>query len=167
MIKIVDSNAERVRDKLFAGVNKAADLVRITLGPAGRNVAVQMLCSWPVITNDGVSILKKIELEDEIENEGAIYLANAAARTSEIAGDGTSTTAVLTQKIINDFVKSKVSEDKFPGSRRQIHEWEEKVLEEIDKRAIKVTTEEQLCAVAFAAGEDEEMAKEIAKMAWK
>ena len=167
MIKIVSSDGEKVREKLFAGVNKAADIVRLTLGPHGRNVAIQMLGSWPVITNDGVSILKKIELEDEIENEGAIYLANASARTSEIAGDGTTTTAVLVQKIINEFVRAKYPEGKAPEIRRKIHEWKDRVIEEIEKKAKKVATKKELFSVAFTAGEDEELAKEISEMAWK
>ena len=165
MIKIVNSNSEEVRAKLFTGVNKAADIVRITLGPAGRNVAIQKIGTWPLITNDGVTVLKKIELEDEIENEGAIYLANAAARTSEIAGDGTTTTAVLVQRIINDIQKSKPQEGKYPTLRKEIHEWKDKVIEEIEKRAKTIETEEELYAVALSAGEDEAMAHEIAKIA--
>ena len=167
MIKIVSSNGEEVRKRLFEGVNKAGDLARLTLGPSGRNVAIQTLGNWPLITNDGISILRKIELEDEIENEGALYLANAAARTSEIAGDGTTTTAVLAQKIINFYVTSKIPENQAPATRKAIHEWKEKVLELIDKKSKKVKTQKELYAVAFAAGEDKELAEEVSKMAWK
>ena len=89
------------RTKLVSGVNKLADAVKVTLGPKGRNVVLQKQYGSPVVTNDGVTIAKEIELKDHIENVGAQLVKDASSKANEISGDGTTTTAVLVQEMIN------------------------------------------------------------------
>src|SRR5437588_4129426 len=95
-IKVIRSGAD-ARASILAGVNKVGDAVRITLGPAGRNVIIGRQFRSPEITNDGVTIANQIVLEDEIENLGAQALIEAAQRTNDVVGDGTSTSTVLAQ----------------------------------------------------------------------
>src|SRR6201747_56174 len=97
---------EDARRSLEAGVNKLADAVKITLGPKGRNVVLDKKFGPPTITNDGVTIAKEIELEDPFENMGAQLLKEAATKTNDIAGDGTTTATVLAQAIVNEGYKN-------------------------------------------------------------
>ena len=94
------------RTALEAGVNKLADTVRVTLGPKGRNVVLGKSYGAPLITNDGVTIAKEIELEDEFENMGAQLVKEVATKTNDIAGDGTTTATVLAQAMINAGMKN-------------------------------------------------------------
>src|SRR3989304_4539739 len=91
---------EEARRKLEAGVDKVASAVRVTLGPKGRNIVLEKKWGSPTITNDGVTIAKEIELEDPFENMGAQLLKEAATKTNDIAGDGTTTATVLAQAMI-------------------------------------------------------------------
>ena len=93
---------DQARRSLEAGVNKLADAVRVTLGPKGRNVVLDKKFGAPTITNDGVSIAKEIQLEDPFENLGAQMAREVAAKTSETAGDGTTTATVLAQAIVRE-----------------------------------------------------------------
>src|SRR5512132_4641677 len=97
---------EEARRALEAGVNKLADAVKVTLGPKGRNVVLDKKWGAPTITNDGVSIAKEIELDDPFENMGAQLLKEAATKTNDIAGDGTTTATVLAQAIVNEGFKN-------------------------------------------------------------
>ena len=94
------------RKALEAGVNKLADTVRVTLGPKGRNVVLDKSFGTPLITNDGVTIAKEIELEDAFENMGAQILKEVATKTNDVAGDGTTTATVLAQAMINEGMKN-------------------------------------------------------------
>src|SRR3989454_8584861 len=94
------------RDALQRGVDKLANTVRVTLGPRGRNVVLDKKFGAPTITNDGVTIAKEIELEDPFENMGAQLLKEAATKTNDIAGDGTTTATVLAQAIVNEGFKN-------------------------------------------------------------
>ena len=94
------------RKALEAGVNQLADTVRVTLGPKGRNVALDKSFGAPLITNDGVTIAKEIELEDAFENMGAQLVKEAATKTNDVAGDGTITATVLAQAMINEGMKN-------------------------------------------------------------
>jgi len=94
------------RKALEAGVNKLADTVRVTLGPKGRNVVLDKSFGTPLITNDGVTIAKEIELEDAFENMGAQLVKEVATKTNDVAGDGTTTATVLAQAMINEGMKN-------------------------------------------------------------
>ena len=94
------------RKALEAGVNKLADTVRVTLGPKGRNVVLDKSFGTPLITNDGVTIAKEVELEDAFENMGAQLVKEVATKTNDVAGDGTTTATVLAQAMINEGMKN-------------------------------------------------------------
>ena len=97
---------EEARKKLLDGVNKLADTVKVTLGPKGRNVVLDKSFGAPLITNDGVTIAKEIELEDAYENMGARLVKEVSTKTNDIAGDGTTTATVLAQSMIKEGVKN-------------------------------------------------------------
>ena len=97
---------EDARKSLLAGVNKLADTVKVTLGPKGRNVVLDKNFGAPLITNDGVTIAKEIELEDRYENMGAQLVKEVSTKTNDVAGDGTTTATVLAQAIIKEGVKN-------------------------------------------------------------
>ena len=122
MAKEIKFGAE-ARAALEAGVNKLADTVRVTLGPKGRNVVLDKSFGTPLITNDGVTIAKEIELEDAFENMGAQLVKEVATKTNDVAGDGTTTATVLAQAMINEGNEE-------PGSRRRQSHRAEKGYEE-------------------------------------
>jgi len=97
---------DEVRHKMVAGVNVLANAVKVTLGPKGRNVVLERSYGAPTITKDGVSVAKEIELKDKFENMGAQMVKEVASKTSDIAGDGTTTATVLAQAIIREGMKS-------------------------------------------------------------
>ena len=103
--------AEDARKSLEAGVNKVADTVKVTLGPKGRNVVLDKKYGAPLITNDGVTIAKEIELEDRYENAGAQLVKEVASKTNDVAGDGTTTATLLAQAIIRDYAGTNVKLD--------------------------------------------------------
>ncbi|MGL5902115.1 MAG: TCP-1/cpn60 chaperonin family protein, partial [Cetobacterium sp.] len=104
MAKLLKFNAD-ARKKLENGVNLLADAVKITLGPRGRNVVLEKAYGPPLITNDGVSIAKEIELEDPFENMGAQLIKEVASKANDVAGDGTTTATILAQSIVNEGLK--------------------------------------------------------------
>ena len=97
--------AEQARASMLRGVNALADAVKVTLGPKGRNVVINKSFGSPVVTKDGVSVAKEIELEDKLENMGAAMVKEVASKTNDIAGDGTTTATVLAQAIYREGVK--------------------------------------------------------------
>ena len=105
MAKILKSNDE-ARKALEAGVDKLADTVKVTLGPKGRNVVLERKYGSPLITNDGVTIAKEIELKDEFENMGAQLVREVATKTNDAAGDGTTTATVLAQALVTEGMKN-------------------------------------------------------------
>ncbi|MCH8028242.1 MAG: chaperonin GroEL, partial [candidate division Zixibacteria bacterium] len=105
MAKIIDYDAS-ARNKLKAGVDKLANAVRITLGPKGRNVVIEKKFGSPTITKDGVTVAKEIELEDQVENIGAQMVKEVASKTSDDAGDGTTTATLIAQAIFREGVKN-------------------------------------------------------------
>ena len=105
MAKEIKFGAE-ARAALETGVNKLADTVRVTLGPKGRNVVLDKSFGAPLITNDGVTIAKEIELEDAFENMGAQLIREVASKTNDVAGDGTTTATVLAQAMVNEGMKN-------------------------------------------------------------
>ena len=100
------SYSEEARRKLLVGVDKIADVVRITLGPKGRNVVLDKGFGVPVITKDGVSVAKEVELEDKLENIGASIVRDIASKTADIAGDGTTTATILSRRMIAEGFKN-------------------------------------------------------------
>src|ERR1700733_3337828 len=94
------------RDRILRGVNQLADAVKITLGPKGRNVVIEKKFGSPTITKDGVTVAKEIELEDKLENMGAQMVREVASKTSDVAGDGTTTATVLAQSIFREGIKN-------------------------------------------------------------
>ena len=105
MAKIIKYNME-ARDLLKQGVDQLANAVKVTLGPKGRNVVIEKKCGAPVITKDGVSVAKEVELEDKFENTGAQLVKSVASKTGDDAGDGTTTATILTQAIVNEGLKN-------------------------------------------------------------
>ena len=105
MAKDINFDIE-ARQKMEAGVNKLADTVKVTIGPKGRNVVLDRSYGAPLITNDGVTIAKEIELEDRYENMGAQLVKEVATKTNDIAGDGTTTATVLEQALVNEGMKN-------------------------------------------------------------
>src|SRR6185295_11587698 len=97
---------ERAREGILAGVNLLADTARVTLGPRGRNVMLQKSWGAPTVTKDGVTVVKEIELEDKFENIGARMVREVAQKTSDVAGDGTTTATLLAQAIVKEGAKS-------------------------------------------------------------
>ena len=105
MAKNIEYNTE-ARAKLKTGVDSLADAVKVTLGPKGRNVVIDKKFGAPTITKDGVTVAKEIELEDAVENMGAQMVREVASKTSDIAGDGTTTATVLAQSIVSEGLKN-------------------------------------------------------------
>src|SRR5512143_916725 len=99
--KLIEFDVE-ARNKLKRGVDKLANAVKVTLGPKGRNVVLEKKFGAPTVTKDGVTVAKEIELEDAIENMGALMVREVASKTSDVAGDGTTTATVLAQAIITE-----------------------------------------------------------------
>src|SRR5437667_4498842 len=100
------SYGEEARQRILHGVNKLADAVKVTLGPKGRNVVIEKKCGSPTITKDGVTVAKEIDLKDPLENMGAQMVREVASKTSDVAGDGTTTATVLAQAIYREGIKN-------------------------------------------------------------
>lgn len=150
------------RTKLLAGALKLAQAVRITMGPKGRNVVFEKKYGAPVNTNDGVTIAKEIELKDPFENMGAQLVREAATKTNDAAGDGTTTATVLAVEFIRNGL-SLVSEGANPVSvKNGIHKAVSKIVEHLGKVAKKVTTKEEIAQVAAISAADPEVGNLIA-----
>ena len=174
MIKIVLQGKE-AREKLKKGVDVCVNMVGATMGPWGRNIAIEWVNRWPYFVDDGVTVARKLEVDDETENLGLLALVNAATRTDDDAGDGTTAAVVLGGAIINEVFK-KVDDDEgvVGGARynvvqayKDINHWAKIVLEEIDKVKKPITKKEELERVAVISAKDEELGKVIAEMMWK
>jgi chaperonin GroEL len=124
---------EESRRALLAGVNRLADAVKVTLGPKGRNVVIEKKFGSPTITKDGVTVAKEIELEDKLENTGAQMVREVASKTSDVAGDGTTTATVLAQAIFREGVKTVAAGASPMALKRGIEKAVERVVEEIHK----------------------------------
>ena len=151
------------RVSMLNGVNKLADAVKITLGPKGRNVVLEKSYGSPIITNDGVTIAKEIELEDKFENMGAKLVYEAANNTNEVAGDGTTTATILTQAMITNGLKA-VDKGANPvlmreGIEKAAHVAADKLLE----KSHKVTTNEDVKNIATISSGSEEVGSIIAQ----
>ncbi len=151
-----------VRDSLLQGVRTVANAVRVTIGPRGRNVALDKSFGGPRITNDGVSIAKEIELEDKFENMGAEIIKEVANKTNDVAGDGTSTATVLTHAIVEEGFKKTAMGANAVVVRRGIEKAANDAVEELKKMSKKVKDHDEIVAVASISAESEELGKTIA-----
>ena len=150
------------RTSLIAGVNAVADAVRVTLGPKGKNVIIDREYGDPQIINDGVSIAKEIELEDPVENAGAKLIIAAASKANDESGDGSSTTIILTQAMIQEGIKNLSEGRNAVSLKNGMKRAAEAVARELDKKAIPVDTSASIAQVAtISAGNDEEVGKLI------
>ena len=155
--------AEQARRALERGVDHVANTVKITLGPAGRNVVLEKKFGAPQIINDGVSIAKEIELEDHLENAGAQLVREVCSRTNDNAGDGTTTAAVLAQAMIKEGLKNVAAGANPMVLRRGIHKAVDLAVKEIKNMAKPVEGKTEITQVAtISAGNDEEIGKLIA-----
>lgn len=154
--------SEDARRKLKNGMNTVANAVSATLGPKGRNVAVDRKFGSPTITHDGVSVAKEIELEDPFENMGAQLLKEAAQKTNDIAGDGTTTSTVLAHAIVNEGLKALEAGYNPMLLKYGILQATEAVVEELRKMSVKIDTKEEIASVATNSAADEEIGGLIA-----
>jgi len=155
--------SEAARAKMFAGVNILADAVKITLGPKGRNVVLERSYGAPTITKDGVSVAKEIELKDKFENMGAQMLKEVASKTSDVAGDGTTTATVLAQSIIQEGMKYVAAGMNPMDLKRGIDKAVTATVEELKKISRPTTTSKEIAQVgAISANADESIGKIIA-----
>jgi chaperonin GroEL len=154
--------SEDARRKLKNGMNIVANAVSATLGPKGRNVAVDRKFGSPTITHDGVSVAKEIELEDPFENMGAQLLKEAASKTNDIAGDGTTTSTVLAHAIVNEGLKALEAGFNPMLLKNGIMLATESVVEELRKMAVKIDTKEEIGHVATNSAADEKIGMLIA-----
>ncbi len=154
--------SEDARRKLRNGINVVANAVSATLGPKGRNVAIDRKFGSPTITHDGVSVAKEIELEDPFENMGAQLLKEAATKTNDIAGDGTTTSTVLAHAIVNEGLKALEAGYNPMLLKRGIEMATDAVSEELRKVAVKIDTKEEIGYVATNSAADVEIGDLIA-----
>lgn len=155
-----DTNA---RDSIMKGVNKLANAVKVTLGPAGRNVMIFTDMGAPIVTKDGVTVARAIDLEDPFENQGAQMAKSVAAKTNDIAGDGTTTATVLAHAIAKEGLKIVAAGANPMDVKHGIDAQVERLIEEIDKSAIPVEDKEKIKQVAtISANSDSEIGNLIA-----
>ncbi len=153
---------EEARRSMQKGVDKLADTVKITLGPKGRNVVLDKKFGSPLITNDGVTIAREIELEDPFENMGAQLVKEVATKTNDVAGDGTTTATLLAQAIIREGLKNVTAGANPMLIRQGINKAVEKAVEEIAKISKPVNGKEDIARVAAISASDEEIGQLIA-----
>ena len=161
MAKEIKYGAE-ARAALEAGVNQLADTVRVTLGPKGRNVVLDKSYGAPLITNDGVTIAKEIELEDSFENRGAQLGKEVATKTTDVAGDGTTTATVLAQAMVNAGMKNLAAGANPIILRKGMKKATDCAVEAIAKMSSKVNGKEHIARVAAISAGDEEVGKLVA-----
>src|ERR1700716_3972248 len=152
------------RERMLRGVDILANAVKVTLGPKGRNVVIEKSFGAPRITNDGVTVAKEIELEDKFENMGAQMLKEVASKTSDVAGDGTTTATVLAQAIVKEGAKSVAAGANPMDLKRGIDQAVHAVVEQLKSKSKKVTNNEEIAQVGtVSANGDSEIGKMIAE----
>ena len=161
MAKEIKFGAE-ARKSLETGVNKLADTVRVTLGPKGRNVVLDKQYGAPLITNDGVTIAKEIELGDAFENMGAQLIKEVASKTNDVAGDGTTTATVLAQAMVNEGMKNLAAGANPIVLRKGMRKATDTAVEAIREMSQKVSGKEQIARVATVSSGDETVGQLVA-----
>ncbi len=153
---------EDARKKLLEGVNKLADTVKVTLGPKGRNVVLDKSYGAPLITNDGVTIAKEIELEDSFENMGARLVKEVSTKTNDIAGDGTTTATVLAQVMLKEGVKNVAAGGDVLAIKRGMDKGAKKAIEELKNISSPINGKEDIARVASISANNQEIGNLIA-----
>lgn len=161
MAKEIKYGAE-ARKALEAGVDKLADTVRVTIGPKGRNVVLDKSYGAPLITNDGVTIAKEIELEDSFENMGAQLVKEVATKTNDVAGDGTTTATVLAQAMIKEGMKNLAAGANPIVLRKGMKKATDVAIDSIVSMSEKVRGKEQIAKVAAISAGDESVGNMVA-----
>src|SRR5207248_1610224 len=156
--------SEEARRALKRGIDALADAVKITLGPKGRNVVLDKKFGPPTITNDGVTIAKEIELEDPFENMGAQLLKEAATKTNDIAGDGTTTATVLAQAIVNEGFKNVTAGANPLQLKRGIERGVQAIVAELKAMSTPVAGQKEIAEVASISANDPEIGRLIAEV---
>lgn len=155
--------SEEARRAMLRGVDKLADAVKVTLGPKGRNVVLEKKFGSPLITNDGVTIAKEIELEDPFENMGAKLVAEVASKTNDVAGDGTTTATVLAQAMIREGLKNVTAGANPMGVRKGIEKAVAVAVEELKNISKPIEGKDSIAQVAAISAADEEVGQLIAE----
>ncbi|MED3548839.1 chaperonin GroEL [Cytobacillus praedii] len=155
--------SEDARRAMLRGVDTLADAVKVTLGPKGRNVVLEKKFGSPLITNDGVTIAKEIELEDAFENMGAKLVAEVASKTNDVAGDGTTTATVLAQAMIREGLKNVTAGANPMGIRKGIEKAVTTAVEELQTISKPIESKESIAQVAAISAADEEVGQLIAE----
>lgn len=155
--------SEDARQSMLRGVETLANAVKVTLGPKGRNVVLDKKFGSPMITNDGVTIAKEIELEDKFENMGAQLVSEVASQTNDVAGDGTTTATVLAQAMITEGLKNVASGANPVGVRRGIEKAVDLAVAELRKISNPIEGKESIAQVAAISADDEEVGQLIAE----
>ena len=153
---------EDARKKLLNGVNKLADTVKVTLGPKGRNVVLDKSFGAPLITNDGVTIAKEIELEDKFENMGARLVKEVSEKTNDVAGDGTTTATVLAQAMCREGVKNVAAGTDPMAIKRGMDKATTAAVEALKKISSPVNGKDDIARVASISADNEEIGNLIA-----
>src|SRR5213594_3233047 len=160
--KYLEFNTE-ARSRLKRGVDQLADAVKVTLGPKGRNVVIDKKFGNPTITKDGVTVAKEIELEDPVENMGAQMVKEVATKTSDVAGDGTTTATVLAQAILREGLKSVTAGANPMSLKRGIDKAVESVVDELKKISVPTAGRKEIAQVgAISANGDQEIGEKLA-----
>src|SRR4051812_25525787 len=156
--------SDEARRNLQRGVDKLANAVSTTLGPKGRNVALDNKFGAPTVTHDGVTVAKEIELHNPFENMGAQLLKEAATKTNDIAGDGTTTATVLAQAIVHEGLKVAAAGANPMMLKHGIEAATAKVAQTIKDMAVKISTKEEIAAIAAISAQDREIGNLIAEV---
>ena len=156
--------SEEARGSMKIGIDKLANTVKVTLGPRGRNVVLDKKFGPPQVCSDGVTIAKEIELEDEFENMGAQLLKEAASKTNDVAGDGTTTATVLAQAIISEGFKNIAAGANPMALKRGIEKAVETLRKSIGSMSIPIEGRNQIAQVASLSAHDDEMGNLIAEV---
>ena len=162
MAKDIKFSAD-ARSSMVRGVDILADTVKVTLGPKGRNVVLEKSFGSPLITNDGVTIAKEIELEDHFENMGAKLVSEVASKTNDIAGDGTTTATVLTQAIVREGIKNVTAGANPIGIRRGIEAAVATAVEALKSNSVPVSSKEAIAQVAAVSSRSEKVGEYISE----
>jgi chaperonin GroEL len=155
--------SDKAREALKRGVDQLADAVKVTLGPKGRNVVIEKSYGAPIVTKDGVTVAKEIELEDREENMGAEIIKEVASRTNEVSGDGTTTATILTQAIITEGLKLVSSGVNPIELRKSIEKKVADVVSKLKASSKKISTQEEIAQVASISANDKEIGAKIAE----
>ena len=155
---------QEARDAMQRGVAKLARAVKVTLGPRGRNVIMQKSFGSPTVTKDGVTVAKEIELEDKYENMGATMVKEVASKTSDVAGDGTTTATILAEAIFNEGLRAVVAGVNPVHMKRGMDKAVEDIVEQLKRMSIKVNNKKEIAQVATVASNgDTEIGKMLAE----